>query len=318
MKKESLKEAVISAARSAQVDIVGFAPAERFSKDDPIFQIMPEVKTVVCLVFRTLRGSFRGVEEGTTYYQYSTMGVENMEENIMPGARIKVANLIESYGYTAIPQRRQQRIMSDADSTNPEVIYNAIHRNVTAEPEINFEKCAELCGVGEIGLHGGLLTDEFGPMVRYCFILTDAEIEPDEVKKPHLCDRCGECAKACPGGAITDEGVENRWQCAVYYNGASGITNPFMSPAAYPDLEDRLKVIAGEAEVTPERAREILAKTYFYPPIGHYYSSCICGRACYRACYVHLEEKGLLTRDFKGKFRKREPWKFNIEDYDVL
>jgi epoxyqueuosine reductase QueG len=56
-----------------------------------------------------------------------------------------------------------------------------------------------------MGLHGSLLTDEFGPLVRYCFVLTDAEIEPDEMYTPHLCDKCGECIKACPGKAINDE-----------------------------------------------------------------------------------------------------------------
>ena len=318
MSNKQLKDEIIALAKSNWADIVGFAPASRFEDDDPIFRIMPEVKTVICLAFRNLRGSYRGVEEGTTYYQYSTMSVENMEETVMPMTRIKVANLIESYGYTALPQRRQQRIMKEENETNPEMIFDSIFRNIEAEPQMDFERSAMLCGIGEIGLHGGLINDEFGPMIRYCFILTDAEIEPDEVKKPHLCDKCGECMKACPGKAITEDGVENSWQCAVYYNGASGITNPFMSPGAYADLENRLEVIAGEAQVTPERAWDILKKTHFYPPIGHFYSTSLCGRACHRACYVHLEEKGALTREFHGKFRKREPWHFSIEDYDVL
>ena len=50
-------------------------------------------------------------------------------------------------------------------------------------------------------IHNTLLTDEFGPMVRYCFILTDAELEASEVKTPHLCDKCGKCVKGCPGKA---------------------------------------------------------------------------------------------------------------------
>ena len=57
------------------VDIVGFAPAERFDKDHVIFKIMPEVKTVIGLGFRILRGIYRGIEEGSTYYQYTTMAV---------------------------------------------------------------------------------------------------------------------------------------------------------------------------------------------------------------------------------------------------
>ena len=56
------------------------APASRFDKNDPIFQIMPETKTVIGLAFRVLRGIYRGIAEGSTYYQYTTMAVENMEE----------------------------------------------------------------------------------------------------------------------------------------------------------------------------------------------------------------------------------------------
>ena len=61
-----LKERIVALAKENSVDIVGFAPASRFEKDDPIFKIMPETKTVICLVFRLLRGMFRGIEEGST------------------------------------------------------------------------------------------------------------------------------------------------------------------------------------------------------------------------------------------------------------
>jgi hypothetical protein len=56
-------------------------------------------------------------------------------------------------------------------------------------------------------------------------------------------------------------------------------------------------------------------KLYFYPPAQHAYQCSICGKACQVECYVHLEEKGVLTKKFKEPFRKREPWKFDIEDF---
>ena len=62
-------------------------------------------------------------------------------------------------------------------------------------------------------------------------------------------------------------------------------------------------------------ARKILDKIYFYPPAQHAYQCSICGRSCDMACYVHLEEKGVLTKKFKTPFRKREEWKFDIEDW---
>lgn len=310
-----MREEIIKIAKDNLADIVGFASADSFDKNDPIFKIYPNTKTVIALAFRVLRGIYRGTEEGTTYYQYTTMAVENMEETIMPMAQIKVANFIESKGFIAIPQRRHQQIMAQDNSTNPEVAYDAIYRNKTAENQMNFLDAAVKCGIGEKGLSGSLLTDGFGPMVRYCFILTDLEINPDEVKKAHLCDNCGKCIKACPGNAISENGEVDPWQCAVYYNGANGTKNPFMPPEAFSNFDNRLDIIAGEAKVTPETAKKILDEIFFYPPAQHAYQCSICGRACDTACYIHLEEKGVLNKKFKRPFRTREEWKFRIEDF---
>lgn len=310
-----MRNKIIELAKNNGADIVGFAPASRFEENDPIFKIMPETKTVIGLAFRVLRGIYRGIEEGSTYYQYTTMAVENMEETVMPMAQIKVAMMMEQEGYVALPQRRHQQIMAEENSTNPEVAYDAVYRGRTAETQMDFLDAAVKCGLGEKGFHNTLLTDEFGPMVRYCFILTDAELEETPIVEPHLCDNCGACIKGCPGHAIDKEGNVDPWQCAVYYNGANGTKNPFMPPEAFDGLPNRLEIIAGEANVTPETAKKILDKIYFYPPAQHAYQCSICGRNCDMACYIHLEEKGVLTKKFKTPFRKRPEWKFSVEDF---
>lgn len=140
-------------------------------------------------------------------------------------------------------------------------------------------------------------------------------MEASEIVTPHLCDNCGECKNGCPGRAIADDGSVDPWQCAVYYNGANGTKNPFMPPEAFEDMEERLEIIAGEAQVTPEIAKKILDAIYFYPPAQHAYQCSICGRACDVAWYVHLEEKGVPTRKFKSPFRRREEWRFAVEDF---
>lgn len=311
-----MKSRIIQIAKDNLADIVGFASAESFEKIDPIFKIFPETKTVIALAFRILRGVYRGTEEGTTYYQYTTMAVENMEETILPMAQLKVAAFIESMGYTAIPQRRHQQIMSEENSTNPEVAYDAVYRNKKPENQMNFSDAAVKCGIGEKGLSGSVLTEAFGPMIRYCFILTDAVIEPDEIKPAHLCDKCGKCVNACPGKAISKNGELDPWQCTVYYNGANGLKNPFMPPDAFADLNNRLEIIAGEAKVTPETAKIILDKIFFYPPAQHAYQCSICGKACDTECYIHLEEKGVLSKKFNHLFRIREPWRFDLKDFE--
>ena len=310
-----LQNEVTRLAKTNGTDVVGFAFADRFEKDDPIFKIMPETKTVIGLGFRILRGIYRGIEEGSTYYQYTTMAVENMEETVMPMAQMRISMMLEENDFIALPQRRHQQIMAEHDSTNPEVAYDAVYRDKTAETQMDFVNAAVKCGLGEKGFDGTILNDDFGPMFRYCFILTDAEFEPTDEYVPHLCDNCGKCAEACPGHAIDKDGIVDPWQCAVYYNGANGTKNPFMPPDAFSDMDDRLEIIAGEAEVTPETARKILDKIFFYPPAQHAYQCSICGRACDMECYVHLEEKGVLKRKFKTPFRKRDVWRFDIESF---
>ena len=144
-----MREQIIQLANKCDADLVGFAPASRFAPNAPIFRILPSVKTVIGMGFRVLRGIYRGVEEGTTYYQYTTMGVENLEETVMPMALLRVSNLIEETGAIAIPQRRSPQILNDADKTNPEVDYTDVFRGVTAENQLDFISCAVKCGLGE-------------------------------------------------------------------------------------------------------------------------------------------------------------------------
>jgi len=313
-----MKNKIIECAKKYDTDIIGFASADRFSKDDAIFKVFPDTKTVIGLGFRVLRGICRGVEEGTTYYQYTTMGVENLEETVMPLALINVSNVIEEEGFEAVPQRKNQLIMNETEGTNPEMDYVDVVRGVTAENQIDFLNCAVMCGLGEKSMINSLLTPEYGPFIRYCFILTDAELESTELVKPTLCDKCGKCIKACPGGAIDANGNLDSWRCTVYYNGANGSKNPFMPPDAYMDFENRLDIIKGTAEFDEKTAKDIIDNTYFYPPAKHYYRTSICGRACDRACYIHLEEKGILTKKFRKKFRESEDWKLSTKQFETL
>lgn len=310
-------EKIIECAKYYDADVVGFAPADRFAADDPVFKIFPGTKTVIGLGFRVLRGIYRGVEEGTTYYQYTTMGVENLEETVMPLTLINVCNLIEEEGFEAIPQRRNQLIMKETDSTNPEVDYMDIYRGITVENQLDFLNCAVQCGLGERSMINTLLNKDFGPFIRYCFILTDAKLEATPLVIEHLCDGCKECIKACPGKAFKKNGELDNWRCTVYYNGANGTKNPFMPPEAFSDFENRMDIINGTAEFTNDEAKEILNNIYFYPPAKHFYRTSICGRACDRACYIHLEEKGLLGKSFVRRFRENDDWKLSTMQFET-
>ena len=90
-----------------------------------------------------------------------------------------------------------------------------------------------------------------------------------------------------------------------------------MPPEAFADRDDRMDIINGTAQFDSEEAQEILRDIYFYPPAKHSYRTSICGRACDRACYIHLEEKGLLKKNFVRKFREKEDWKLSTKQFET-
>ena len=308
MNKAELTAAVVARAKEFDADLVAIGGAERF-QDTCAGQILPGFKSVICIAYRVLRGSRRGIEEGTTYYQYTTTGVETIEETMMPQTLLRVSALLEDEGYLAIPQKRHQTIHPDPDGTHPEVNYEEIYRGNTVELMLPFETSAVLCGLGELGKNGTVLTEDFGPFQRYGFILTTAELEETPLAEAKLCDGCDHCIKACPGKALDANGKRNDWQCAVYYKGANRSKNPFMPEDAFPDLPNREEIMKGNGKFTCLADSEAaLDETFFYPPIKHAYVSSICGKACDTACYIHLEEQGKLKRSFKRKFRIRPEW----------
>lgn len=98
------------------------------------------------------------------------------------------------------------------------------------------------------------------------------------------------------------------------YLGANRSKNLFMPPDAYADFSDRKAIMHGEAVLSAEEAQKVLDETFFYPPIKRGYVASICGRACDRACYIHLEQAGKLKNGFTTRFRKRKDWKLSIDD----
>ena len=136
-------------------------------------------------------------------------------------------------------------------------------------------------------MSGKVLSPKYGPFVRYCFIITDAELEYDEPLAKDVCDGCGKCITACPGRAISESGLDS-WQCAVYYKGAHK-SNPYMTEDFLAGDANREAILNGEYRFDRESAREIYPKLNFLPNTHWGYAPCLCGRPCDIACYEHLK-----------------------------
>lgn len=302
-------------------DLIGIGPMERFEgtppEKDPRF-IAPKAKSIIGLGFRVLRGSLRGIEEGTHFYQFPEMGIVHIDEIHAPSVLRKVACLLEDHGFEGVVQRSvPDRRRGEDPGTNPEhlPVFKIKHSDSVApgkpSPDVlmDFKQAAYICGMGEVGLGGFFLSARFGPLQRFAFILTDAELEPDSVRKNELCDKCGNCISACPGKAISESGELDEWQCTAYRMGADVKTNPFLSPEEVGKMQDGKEVLAGAKRFDAKSIEQYKALwAEAYPNVRFGYNPSLCGIACQRECLVHLEDKNIIKNKFANKFRTQVPW----------
>ena len=257
--------------------------------------ILPNAKCIIGFGFAVPKGLYKAMENGNQRYGYTTLGVKYIDEELAEIFLLKIGGMIENEGYDACLQKAIPNLRIQGDkTTNPEVVdtYELIHAEAVAPGKpapdviIDFGKAAKTCGIGEMGRSGKIVNKQYGPLMRYCFIITDAPLECDAPLTEAICDGCGACASACPGKAIDEKGLDT-WQCSVYYKGAHK-SNPFITEEFLKDDPEREAILNGEKRFNAESARAIYPKMNFLPNTQWGYAPCLCGRKCDIACYKHL------------------------------
>ncbi len=317
------KEDVKRLAKELGTDIVGIASMDRFEgapkEMDPRY-IMPEAKSMIVMGFRVMRGSLRGIEEGTFFSNYSAMGYGGLTYTYIPITVINLCRCLEDEGYESIPIGHQSDWRAIDNYGNLKKDWSVPVREGYPAPDImiHLRIAAYLAGLGEIGYSKMFLCPEFGPRVRIGVVLTEMELEPDPIYDgPKLCNRCMACANACPGQCISKEktvkvnlaGHEVEWgdidleKCDIYFAGAAYTDDPNLSG----DYDGREGITRGTN--TP------FVKT---PPILYNSGHAVCGAAgCTRACMISLEARGVLKNKFKTPFRRRKPWQVDWQSQEV-
>jgi len=257
--------------------------------------ILPHAKCIIGFGFAIPTGMFKAMDHGNQYYTYTTMGVKYLDEEMAEILLLKIGGMIENEGYDACLQKAIPNLRIQGDkTTNPEVMdtYELIHAEAVAPGKpvpdviIDFGKAAKTCGLGEMGRSGKIVNRKYGPLMRYCFIITDAPLELDAELTESICDNCGACQAACPGNAITEDGLDT-WQCSIYYKGAHK-SNPFITEEFLKDHPEREAILNGEKRFDAESARALYPEMKFLPNTQWGYAPCLCGRKCDIACYKHL------------------------------
>ena len=266
------KEKLIEHCKKCGADLVGVASIDRFegveAAGDPRF-ILPRVKSVIVLVHSIPRGWVRGYESHSDWETaYKRGGF--LDSSLTIEIAYNICTYIEDCGFDAVPlyqypiEMRGHGVKVKPGNPEPDVVIDTMY-------------AAHAAGLGQFGKCGLFLTPEFGPRQQFTTILTNAELEADEIQEKSICDNCGECASACPARAISELEYEKITQT----NGETTVSKIMLQYCR------NCKTGAVANSFLPNAAPERMFA------------------ACGRACMAHLEDAHMLKYRFENDFRRK-------------
>jgi epoxyqueuosine reductase QueG len=82
---------------------------------------------------------------------------------------------------------------------------------------ISLKHAAELAGLGLINRNYLLTNPQYGNLLWFSAVLTDAYLVPDKKAQYKTCDNCNKCVKACPTGALENLASFGNKKCDKFY-----------------------------------------------------------------------------------------------------
>ena len=185
-------------ARQFGADLVGITKLENFAgvapENDPR-NIFPQGKSMIVIGRRIPRGVLRGVEHNSAPGgAFDDFGLYMLEDQFLTKAAYDLVIFMESLGHEAVPM-----FCYDTEATAKFPLGCPVEPGKPApNVYVNWQHAAHLCGLGEVGRNKLFITPEFGTLQRFAMLITDLELEADEVITRNVCDNCNACQSACP------------------------------------------------------------------------------------------------------------------------
>lgn len=323
-------------AKELGVDCIAIGNIQRFAKAPKLMNpstYFPGAKSVIALAMPIPRGTYRGIEEGTHWHNYTFYSYNKLNSLFRPIKTYELCCFIEDHGYEAVAH--YPAVPEGNGVTRPPVAEDRVPADVVCSIRL----IAAGCGLGEIGFSKVFLTKKYGPRVRLGLIFTDAELEPDPILDTgDICLHCGACARECPGNAVPsvkdetkrieiDYGEKKVWygdvrmgRCTLSHHGFNNECSPFHKKE-FPNMAFDVR----NSEMTEEEAYILCyamagakwgrkpntnaVMEYYDYILKHTGYFAICGaRGCIRACMNVLEKSGRIESKFHNKFYKRPSW----------
>lgn len=215
MTDKILKKDLLKRCMELGIPMVGFAPVERWSNPPLELRnkfkdwipeefwpqsIYPEVKTVVVIGYPV---QLPILETAPSIYYHELYNTVN---TILDIKAYELSNFLIERGYPSIYLPRDAYGDIEVLLKKPLAFFSHKH-------------AAFLAGLGTFGENNILLTEEYGPRVRFTSIFTTAEIEGNPIMSEELCLHCKRCVENCPVNAIENQNEDfvkpiNKISCA--------------------------------------------------------------------------------------------------------
>ena len=322
-------------AEELGIDCIAIGNIERFEKAPELMNPLtyfPEARSVIAVAMRIPRGTYRGIEEGTHWHNYTFYSYCKLNSLFRPMKSYDLCCFIEDHGWEAVAH---YPAVPEGNGVKEPVAEGKVPPDVVCSVRL----IAAGCGLGEIGYSKVFLTKKFGPRVRLGLIFTDCELEPDPILETGtICTHCGACVRECPGNAVPslkekesrltiDYGEKKVWygdvqmgRCTLSHHGMNNECSPFHKKE-FPNMAFDVRnsdMTEEEAYILtysmagakwgrkPHTDSVIEYYNYIKEHTGYF---AVCGaRGCIRACMDSLEKTGRIENQFHNRFYQKESW----------
>jgi epoxyqueuosine reductase len=199
MEKHLLSENIKSLADSIGIDVVGFAETSEFTsyalnhhqRRDPKLTL-PSAKSII-IAGIYIGGVTLSVWENAWYGRTSRLYLSGFFLDVVKPLA-PISEFLRQKGY--------QTKICDGSLENGSIL--------------PLKLAAIRAGLGWQGKHSLLISKKFGTFLALGGIITDADLEHNNIEESNICRNCDKCQKACPLAALDQPYVLNVKKCMSY------------------------------------------------------------------------------------------------------